>query len=144
MNAANYLGFNDWRLPATAVPDASCDNQLTEGADAGAGWASGCTGSEMGHLSNIEGVTAAAPDLFSNVQSSASYWSGTELASEPANFAWDYSFKNVSQDFAGFKELNRFVWAVRGEFSAVPLPAAVWLFGAGLVGLLGVARHKKA
>ena len=29
-------------------------------------------------------------------------------------------------------------------FSAVPVPAAVWLFGPGLLGLLGIARRKKA
>jgi hypothetical protein len=28
--------------------------------------------------------------------------------------------------------------------SAVPVPAAVWLFGSGLLGLIGVARRKKA
>ena len=28
--------------------------------------------------------------------------------------------------------------------SAVPVPAAVWLFGSGLIGLIGVARRKKA
>lgn len=28
--------------------------------------------------------------------------------------------------------------------SAVPVPAAVWLFGSGLVGLAGIARRKKA
>lgn len=27
---------------------------------------------------------------------------------------------------------------------AVPVPAAVWLFGSGLIGLVGVARRKKA
>ncbi len=27
--------------------------------------------------------------------------------------------------------------------SSVPLPATVWLFGSGLIGLVGVARHKK-
>jgi len=30
------------------------------------------------------------------------------------------------------------------NISAVPVPAAVWLFGSGLVGLLGLARRKKA
>ncbi len=28
--------------------------------------------------------------------------------------------------------------------AAVPVPAAIWLFGSGLLGLIGVARHKKA
>ncbi len=30
------------------------------------------------------------------------------------------------------------------ELTAVPVPAAVWLFGSGLLGLAGVARRKKA
>jgi len=30
------------------------------------------------------------------------------------------------------------------EVSAVPVPAAVWLFGSGLIGLIGVARRKNA
>ena len=28
--------------------------------------------------------------------------------------------------------------------TAVPVPAAVWLFGSGLIGLVGIARRKKA
>lgn len=30
------------------------------------------------------------------------------------------------------------------QSSAVPVPAAIWLFGSGLLGLVGVARRKKA
>ena len=30
-----------------------------------------------------------------------------------------------------------------GQTSPVPVPAAVWLFGSGLIGLIGVARRKK-
>ena len=30
------------------------------------------------------------------------------------------------------------------EVAAIPVPAAVWLFGSGLLGLVGVARRKKA
>ena len=41
----------------------------------------------------------------------------------------DYYFDNVS---------------VMADVSAVPVPAAVWLFGSGLLGLVGVARRKKA
>jgi len=32
---------------------------------------------------------------------------------------------------------------VRAEFSAVPVPATVWLFGSGLLGLIGIARRRK-
>ncbi len=31
-----------------------------------------------------------------------------------------------------------------GEVQTVPVPAAVWLFGSGLLGLLGMAKRKKA
>lgn len=31
-----------------------------------------------------------------------------------------------------------------GTVSAIPVPAAVWLFGSGLLGLVGIARRKKA
>ena len=30
------------------------------------------------------------------------------------------------------------------KLSAVPIPAAVWLFGSGLIGLIGIARRKKS
>ena len=32
--------------------------------------------------------------------------------------------------------------AFSGSFSVVPVPAAVWLFGSGLIGLVGLARRK--
>ena len=34
------------------------------------------------------------------------------------------------------------VW--KGTVNPVPIPAAVWLFGSGLIGLVGIARRKKA
>lgn len=34
--------------------------------------------------------------------------------------------------------------AFQGNYAAVPLPAATWLFGSGLLGLVGIARRKKA
>lgn len=45
-----------------------------------------------------------------------------------------------------YAEDNDNVWNPYASFavSAVPVPAAVWLFGSGLIGLIGVARRKKA
>jgi hypothetical protein len=38
---------------------------------------------------------------------------------------------------------SHFAWAVRdGDIAAVPIPASVWLFGSGLVGLFVIARKK--
>jgi len=42
LNEISYLGFNDWRLPWTLVPDSSCEFEDSTGFN--------CTGSEMGHL----------------------------------------------------------------------------------------------
>jgi hypothetical protein len=33
--------------------------------------------------------------------------------------------------------------SITADVAAVPVPAAVWLFGSGLLGLIGVARRKK-
>ena len=48
MNTANYLGYNDWRLPTTQVPDTGCTNTDGTPNAYSSGW--DCTGSEMGHL----------------------------------------------------------------------------------------------
>jgi len=66
-----------WRLPTTMQPDASCSDQTGDVPPQGFG--TGCTGSEMGHLFNVESITAAASGVFSNVQP-LFYWSGTEFA----------------------------------------------------------------
>ena len=49
------------------------------------------------------------------------------------------AFSTMSMNFDDTTNL-----AALGEMSAVPVPAAVWLFGSGLLGLVGVARRKKA
>ena len=33
---------------------------------------------------------------------------------------------------------------IRGQVNVVPVPAAAWLFGSGLLGLVGISRRKKA
>jgi hypothetical protein len=61
------------------------------------------------------------------------------VASTGAN-TWDVSITHTQLDgaFAGMTSV------VTMQISQVPVPAAVWLFGSGLLGLLGVARHRKA
>ena len=44
----------------------------------------------------------------------------------------------------GYESSGRFYDNVNFDVAPVPVPAAVWLFGSGLLGLVGVARRKKA
>jgi hypothetical protein len=113
MNAANYLGYNDWRLPTTLQPDASCAFQYSDGSSGGIG----CTGSEMGHLfySEFGGVAGSSItathntnySLFSNVQADY-YWSGTE-GPPYTDSAWYFAFG------LGFQDAN---WKMADSFYA--------------------------
>ena len=122
-------------MPTTLNPDPSCDApSVSIGFN--------CAGSEMGHLFYVEGISEASPGPFSNVQS-ISYWSGTEDASNPA-IAWGFFFNDGGQLQNSTSTPLYFAWAVHdGNISTVPVPAAVWLLGSGLLSLLGLARRKR-
>jgi Protein of unknown function (DUF1566) len=86
------------------------------------------------------GLSNAGP--FSNLQSSI-YWSATEYAPN-TNYAWPFTFYDGEQ-INGNKAHSFYAWAVHaGDVgaSAVPVPAAAWLFGSGLLGLIGMGRRK--
>lgn len=78
-----------------------------------------------------------------------SYWSETEYAPDTTD-AWYFFVFNGAQAPLGKGGLIQ-AWAVHdgdvAALSSVPLPAAIWLFGTGLIGLIGligVARKYKA
>jgi len=132
-----YGTFDDWRLATTLQPDASCSSQ-----SGSTSYGYNCTGSEMGHLFNVDGISSSTMGLFTNVQSDV-YWSGTEYAPITTS-AWNFYF---SFGFQGYdnKDIYNYAWAVRdGDVAAsvVPIPAAAWLFGSGL-GLLGWLRRRQ-
>ena len=41
-----------------------------------------------------------------------------------------------------FQEFSYSSYSLQATLTSVPLPAAVWLFGSGLIGLIGIARRK--
>ena len=123
-------GNSDWRLATT---DASC------------GEADNCTGSEMGSLFYTAlGNTAGSlteTGSFSNVQSH-DYWSATEYAPSTKG-AWYFSMDSGSQSIDA-KTVNLYAWAVQsGDVAEVPVPAAAWLFGSALLGLVGLGKRKR-
>jgi hypothetical protein len=90
------------------------------------------------------GLTNTGP--FSNVRADY-YWSATEYAPITSR-AWVFGFDSSFQTNGG-KDYGFYAWAVHSgdvgaAVSTVPVPAAAWLFGSGLLGLIGVARCRKA
>ena len=68
------------------------------------------------------------------------YWSGTEAGFDSA---WLFRLGNGTQDTED-KRLQTNAWAVVDGDVFIPIPPSVWLFGSGLLGLIGIARRKKA
>jgi len=141
-------GVGGWRLPTTVQPDASCTSQ-TGGLSLGYS----CTGSEMGHLFYSElggwaGYTITAYHssnyyLFSNLRTDKFYWSSTVMASDPTR-EWSFGFATGYQyPYWPSNTTTFYALAVHdGDVAAVPVPAAIWLFGSGLAGLFGFTRRR--
>lgn len=134
-------GVDGWRLADTLEPDQSCDVQ-----SGGESYGYNCTGSEMGNMfynvlgNSVGSLSNTGP--FSNVFTTE-YWTATEFSSFPSTIAWIFSMNDGNTNYS-VKSNEKFAWAVHtGDVSAVPVPAAVWLFGSGLIGLIGVARRKE-
>lgn len=81
-----------------------------------------------------------------------SYWLIASQPNFPDTVVWHSStvsaetliaFRN-SQFTEWVPQLHGEQWALRVELSKVPVPAAVWLFASGLLGLVGMARCKMA
>jgi len=147
-NQVVYAGFDDWRLPATVYPDATCE--VTANAIG-----ANCRGSELGHLyyevfggTALQPLPASANLTLLPVNSLAPYWSSTPSAS--AGFAYRFSM-NTLQDGYGYQaERNTgfgtgsIVLVRSGDVAVVPIPALGWMVGVGFLGLVRVGRKKRA
>lgn len=121
----NTLGNKAWCDPTTSTVSSCSVSQGYQGLD----W----------------GLTNAGP--FSNIQSNY-YWSATEYVPAPFYNAWYFNFGHGNQNHNFLKSSTFYAWAVRtgdvGAAAVVPIPAAAWQFGSGLLGLIGVSRKKAA
>jgi hypothetical protein len=172
MNAANYLGYNNWRLPiVTDTGQPGCDFSVS-GTDCG--YNVSTAGSELAHLYHDElgnkaflDTSGSGPTAGWNGTPSGSfvdglsgrtvsfhdfvagrYWSGTEYAPNPGG-AWYFSTVFGFQ-FADVKENPFFVLAVRdGDVASIamtptstPEPGILALMGSGLAGLAWLRRSR--
>ena len=63
----------------------------------------------------------------------------------PGSFNFEATPGDYSVSFYGSADVSPPQLGQYGiQISQVPLPAAVWLFGSGLIGLIGISRRKKA
>ncbi|MEF8723418.1 MAG: hypothetical protein V5B30_12710 [Candidatus Accumulibacter delftensis] len=73
------------------------------------------------------------------------YWVGDEFGISLAGTNnWTLSM-NTGNHYANRDSYLLYAWAVRDgdvAVSAVPIPATIWLFSSGLIGLIGFARRK--
>jgi hypothetical protein len=129
LNAINYGNSSQWALPT--IPDSNSSAVHNQ------------TDSQMGELfyNELGGLYASSiPDSawFSNEQA-RDYWFDKEYASIPGT-AWVFDANFGLQAITAKTSLN-YAWAISpGQLNAVPLPGAVWLFGTGMLGLLGLKR----
>ncbi len=153
MNAANYLGFNDWRLPVSSGE--FCSQDFDGSVPAGIPIGFNCSSSEMGHLYyNVLGATpsqnfalgadpielakfANLSDEFGNTHNS---WSGTEYIAGPSGHAYSFEFSNGHQHQSP-KTSFKFALAVRdGDVGgAVAVPSLGTLGTFTLFSLLGLS-----
>lgn len=125
-----YGGYSDWRLPTM---DVNGDGTVVDCTDFGVTELQ-CRDNEYDYLYTINGVSLSSPGSFVNI-GNLHYWSSTSNAAFP-NLAW---LLNLDTGFRGATSkgtVNRRAIAVRnGDVSPVPVPAAIWLFIGGLLGI---------
>jgi len=154
-DSVRNVTYTDWRLPALVDTGAPGCDYANSGTDCG--YNVDTLNSEMAYLFYVDLGDKALKDAnginqtgyglvnvgpFSNFQS-YSYWTGTEYAPNTAG-AWSFNTSDGSQGSSNKGNTFYALAVMPGDVAAVPVPAAAWLFGTGLLATRAVARRRRA
>ena len=103
----------------------------------------------------LTGTFDAATGVFGNVLSADSITGQNVTFTGPAlggliasNESFSFSAANIDPGSALISPADMEDWTATTSFTSsatlVPVPAAVWLFGSGLLGLVGIARRRRS
>ena len=124
-------------------------------------WDAGVITGGTAFVNGFDIYTSATLDLFTTGDTSIDFMNpapGTDDITYLALYGIFYNLSPVDYTFDNRTHLNTNAFGgpsfdinmdvnsllINGLPATVPVPAAAWLFGSGLIGLLGVARRKKA
>ena len=169
LNATNYLGFDNWRMPTlTPVNGVSFQYTVSYDGSTDRGFNNLSPTNELSYLYYVglgnvglcseNNATGSSPDdcemspygtwglqntgPFDNFIAGR-YWTDVRHTNPDEDRAFDLD-ATFGQMGTGTTTGHKFVWAVIdgdvGSLAAVPVPAAGWLLGSGLVGLLALRR----
>lgn len=105
--------------------------------------------------SGLEGSSIVLPMVFnSNIQAASLTWDGTDITGGTITFdaeagtgqkaLIDIDYDAGTFDIYSGDVISAGAYGAGGTINAVPVPAAAWLFGSALVGLVGVGRKRRA
>jgi hypothetical protein len=160
-NNSGYLGVNGWRLPdyVDLPPTVGCNTSGASYSGSDCGYNVDTASGELAHMFFITLGNLAEYDTNGNQRAMGNYgakntgnfynllfepyWYG-DVSTQDATKSWYFNTHYGLQRRA----LNTYelvAWAVHDgdigtALATVPVPAALWLFGAGLLGLVGIAR----
>lgn len=124
------LDFSGWNITWNGIPSINLGGGIQ-----------GCGTASDGTCLTPSGTDVAG--IYDNGSGLATITCSMSSCSASSTFILSYSAVVPRADPSGFGGVTYNLY-MEGHMGAVPIPAAAWLFSSGLLGLVGVARHKRA